>query len=61
MQWLKFFKVRRKRKVIGHMTSFPMLELYSKLCNGEITLKEYSEVKDLDPITKPIYDNTDVD
>lgn len=56
MWWLKFFKVRRKRKVIGHMTSFPILEAYRKFCNGEITAEEYRRA-DVEPIVELIYED----
>lgn len=56
MWWLRFFKVRRKRKVIGHMTTFPILEIYRKLCDGEITVDEYRKAN-VEPMVKPIYED----
>lgn len=45
------------RKVIGYSTTFPILGWYRKLAQGEITLEEFSEIEDVEPITEPIYED----
>jgi len=55
MRLLKYLK-RNKKKIVGSMTTFPALKAYRDFVQGKITIEEYSKIKNLDPITKSIYD-----
>jgi len=41
----KFFTKKKKRRIIGYITTFPTLELFRRYLEGEITLEEYSNTK----------------
>lgn len=47
----------RKRKQVGTLTRFPALELYSKLLNDEISLEEFANAENLDPVDEPIFED----
>ena len=50
---------KKKRKIIGYMTTHPSIEWYRKLLDGEITREEYANLPEgsMDRIRTPIYED----
>ena len=59
MWWWWWWPFKKKRKIIGHQTTFQAITWYGKYLRGEITRKEWSQLKDKDlrTIRTPIYED----